>query len=89
MIPEGQISDREDSHDEIATKMDSFKSFAREYWLNRLNRGYSGSVVSGMYIPTMSPVEAQRLFGRSKFDVYDRILLKNRKCCLGKTSIFS
>ena len=74
LIPEGQISDREDSHDEIATKMESFKSFTREYWLNRLNRGYSGSIVSGMYIPTMSPVEAQRLFGRSKFD---RLWLQN------------
>ena len=58
-----------DTHASLEQRFEKFKEFSREYWLNRLNRGYSGSHVHGMYIPTMKPKEAQKVFGRSTFQL--------------------
>jgi len=64
-----------DTHASLEQRFEKFKEFSREYWLNRLNRGYSGSHVHGMYIPTMKPKEAQKVFGRT-FDDFRCVILE-------------
>lgn len=55
-----------EKQDQVFSSVDDFLTWTREYWLNRLNRGYTGKSIAGMYIPTISPKDAQREFGRSK-----------------------
>ena len=58
----------------LEQRIESFKQFAREYWINRLNRGFSGTKIAGMYIPTLNPREAQKIFGRSKYKIFQKIM---------------
>ena len=73
LADEGNPIDRElpvhvqekENQDQVFSSVDDFLTWTREYWLNRLNRGYTGKSIAGMYIPTISPKDAQREFGRS------------------------
>jgi len=63
-----------EKQDQVFSSVDDFLTWTREYWLNRLNRGYTGKSIAGMYIPTISPKDAQREFGRTFDDFKVSIL---------------